>query len=191
MRSQIESTIEHLEKSGRAWDAPLHAYGSDEPRTAAIGLFPSGWLALMPDILDPYSPVEDGFSKALVPVYGGIRRDALVELLRRLATDLKAIFDGVADGTFNEEALELLESMRTEAGRRGFGENDGARIEHVVDHVGDSAGDLGIASDTTDDDLVRIEEALRADAVAQEIVLVGNVGAFLREVREDAAEDDA
>jgi hypothetical protein len=48
--------------------------------------------------------------------------------------------------------------------------------------------DLGIAPDTTDDDLARIEATLRANAIAQEVMLVGNVRAFLREVRENAAE---
>lgn len=188
MQSIIEITIEHLERSGPAWDAPLHTSNSDEPRTAAIGLFPSGELKLMPDISDPYSPSQGGFAKALILVYGGIRRDALVALLRRLVPDLGTILDGAEDDAFNKEALELLEDIRTEAGRRGFGEDDAASIEHFHHYVGDTVSDLGIVPDATDDDLARIEVTLRANAIAQEVVLVGSVRAFLREVREHAVE---
>ncbi|GGE16656.1 hypothetical protein GCM10011390_39660 [Aureimonas endophytica] len=188
MQSIIEITVEHLERSGPAWGAPLHTSNSDEPRTAAIGLFPSGGLELLPDITDPYSPAQGGFAKALIPLYGGIRRDALVALLRRLVPDLGTILDGAEDGAFTKEALELLENIRTEAGRRGFGEDGAASIEHFHYYVGDTVSDLGIAPDTTDDDLARIEATLRANAIAQEVMLVGNVRAFLREVRENAAE---
>lgn len=186
MHLQIESTIEHVETGRPAWDAPLHMSGSDEPHTSSIGLFPFGQLEFMSGISDPYSPAQNEFAKALIPVYGGIRRDVLVMLLRRLAPDLGAILDGAEDDAFNEEALELLADIRAEAGRRGFGENDGANVEDVAYFVGDTVSDLGIVPDTTDEDLARIEATLRAEAMASEVVLVGNVRAFLREVREEA-----
>lgn len=183
----IEAETKRLEIRFSAWGAPLHPPSLHEPRMAALGIYPkSGHLILLDDASDTYSPGEDEFAAATIPIFGGIRRDALVAVLRELEDDLNAILADIEDGEFGEEAMGIVGRLEAEV----FGENDGANIEDPAYYVGDTVDDLGITSGTTDEELSWIASRLRKSAIAGEQVLVGDVGAFLRRVRAEAEADD-